>query len=60
MANIEDYKAWKINDLQPKFYTRFMKPLSKIPQYFHGITQEKLELVYTTSNSFNKNQEVEV
>ncbi|AFM02558.1 glycosyl transferase [Bernardetia litoralis DSM 6794] len=59
MANIEDYKAWKINDLQPKFYTRFMKPLSKIPQYFHGITQEKLELVYATSNSY-KNNEVEV
>jgi hypothetical protein len=36
-----------------------MKPLSKIPQYFHGITKEKLELVYAASNSYTNN-EVEI
>ncbi len=33
-ANQEDYRAWKKNDLNPRFYTRFMKPVSKIPQLF--------------------------
>lgn len=32
-ANREDYKAWLINDLRPRFYTRFLKPLRKLAQY---------------------------
>ncbi|RAU83281.1 glycosyltransferase family 2 protein [Pontibacter arcticus] len=33
-ANKEDYQAWVINKLQPRFYTRFLKPLRKISQFF--------------------------
>ncbi|MFD2999132.1 glycosyltransferase family 2 protein [Pontibacter toksunensis] len=32
-ANKEDYSAWRINGLQPRFYTRFLKPLRKLTQY---------------------------
>jgi len=32
-ANIEDRKAWHINDLKPKWYTLLMKPLLKLFQY---------------------------
>jgi glycosyltransferase involved in cell wall biosynthesis len=32
-ANIEDRKAWHINDLSPKWYTLLMKPLLKLFQY---------------------------
>jgi len=32
-ANREDRLAWKMNDLRPKFYTLYLKPLLKIPQY---------------------------
>ncbi|WP_242928048.1 glycosyltransferase family 2 protein [Pontibacter vulgaris] len=32
-ANKEDYKAWIINDLNPRIYTRFLKPLRKIFQF---------------------------
>lgn len=32
-ANKEDMLAWKKNKLQPKFYTRFMKPLRKLEQF---------------------------
>lgn len=32
-ANKEDYSAWHINGLQPRFYTRFLKPLRKLTQY---------------------------
>lgn len=32
-ANKEDYKAWLLNGLKPKFYTRFFKPLRKISQF---------------------------
>jgi glycosyltransferase involved in cell wall biosynthesis len=32
-ANKEDRMAWKMNGLQPKFYTLYMKPLRKIPQF---------------------------
>jgi len=35
-ANKEDRLAWEINGLQPHFYTRYLKPLSKIKQYFSG------------------------
>lgn len=33
-ANHEDRLAWKLNGLKPRFYTLFMKPISKIGQYF--------------------------
>lgn len=33
-ANKEDARAWKKNGLKAKFYTRWMKPLSKVFQYF--------------------------
>jgi glycosyltransferase len=32
-ANKEDRMAWKMNGLQPKFFTLYMKPLRKIPQF---------------------------
>lgn len=32
-ANREDYFAWKKNNLSPRFYTRFMKPLRKLHQF---------------------------
>lgn len=33
-ANIECYKAWGVNNLKINFLRIFLKPLSKIPQYF--------------------------
>ena len=32
-ANREDFMAWKKNNLHPRFYTRFLKPLRKLPQF---------------------------
>lgn len=32
-ANKEDRLAWKLNNLRPYFFTLYMKPLRKIPQY---------------------------
>ena len=32
-ANQEDYQAWRINGLNPPFYTRFLKPLRKLVQF---------------------------
>ena len=32
-ANREDYAAWLVNELQPRFYTRYLKPLRKLVQY---------------------------
>src|ERR1700733_735712 len=32
-ANKEDRLAWKMNGLKPKFFTLYMKPLRKIPQF---------------------------
>lgn len=32
-ANKEDRKAWRMNQLKPKFYTLWLKPLRKIFQY---------------------------
>ncbi len=32
-ANIEDRKAWKINQIRPRFFTLLLKPFSKIFQY---------------------------
>ncbi|HTA26834.1 MAG TPA: glycosyltransferase family 2 protein [Bacteroidia bacterium] len=34
--NVEDRKAWKINNLKPSVFTLFIKPLSKIGQFFKG------------------------
>lgn len=34
VANQEDRKAWKINQLRPRWYTLWWKPLSKIKQLF--------------------------
>lgn len=34
VANQEDAKAWRLNNLKPKFYTRWAKPLSKLKQFF--------------------------
>jgi glycosyltransferase len=33
-ANREDHQAWQINGLKPRFLTRYLKPLRKIPQFF--------------------------
>jgi len=33
-ANKEDARAWKKNGIKPKAYTRWIKPLSKLTQYF--------------------------
>jgi glycosyltransferase involved in cell wall biosynthesis len=32
-ANITDRKAWRVNQLKPHFWTLWMKPLRKLPQY---------------------------
>lgn len=32
-ANLEDRKAWKMNHIRPRWYTMFLKPLSKITQF---------------------------
>ena len=32
-ANKEDRMAWKLNELRPYFFTLYMKPLRKIPQF---------------------------
>ncbi len=32
-ANKEDFMAWKKNNLNPRFYTRILKPLRKLPQF---------------------------
>ncbi len=32
-ANREDRQAWKINGLQPSFYTLWLKPMSKVMQF---------------------------
>lgn len=34
VANWEDRQAWKLNGLQPYFFTAFLKPLRKINQFF--------------------------
>jgi len=33
IANGQDNRAWKKNDLAPRFYTRYLKPLHKISQF---------------------------
>jgi hypothetical protein len=32
-ANREDYQAWLVNDIKPKFYTRYLKPIRKLIQF---------------------------
>ena len=32
-ANMEDRKAWKLNAIQPRWYTLFLKPLRKLNQF---------------------------
>ncbi|MCE7995850.1 MAG: glycosyltransferase [Roseivirga sp.] len=32
-GNSEDFIAWKINDIKPFFFTRFLKPLRKLKQF---------------------------
>ncbi len=39
-ANREDRLAWKINGLRPHFYTLYLKPLSKVGQYWSGIKEK--------------------
>jgi glycosyltransferase involved in cell wall biosynthesis len=34
-ANREDYEAWKLNDLKPYFFTRWLKPLRKVFQFIN-------------------------
>ncbi|MES2732314.1 MAG: glycosyltransferase family 2 protein [Bacteroidota bacterium] len=34
MANKEDYLAWQLNELKPRFYTMWLKPFRKLYQYF--------------------------
>jgi len=36
-ANIEDKMAWKLNGIKPGIFTRFLKPASKIMQYFKKV-----------------------
>lgn len=33
-ANLEDRRAWEINQLKPRFYTLYLKPLRKLLQFF--------------------------
>lgn len=33
-ANLEDRRAWEINELKPRFYTLYLKPLRKLLQFF--------------------------
>lgn len=32
-ANKEDHQAWVMNDLKPMIFTRYLKPIRKIPQF---------------------------
>ena len=34
IANLEDRKAWEVNELKPRFYTLYLKPFRKILQFF--------------------------
>lgn len=33
-ANLEDRKAWMVNNIEPKWYTLYLKPLGKVLQFF--------------------------
>ncbi|WP_161887659.1 glycosyltransferase family 2 protein [Pontibacter russatus] len=32
-ANQEDFRAWQVNGLKPRYYTRFLKPIRKLVQF---------------------------
>ena len=34
-AHKEDYLAWRINNLKPKWYTLILKPVRKIKQFLY-------------------------
>lgn len=34
VANMEDRKAWRVNNLQPNLMTFYLKPIRKVPQFF--------------------------
>jgi len=34
-ANLEDRKAWEVNEIKPKLYTLYLKPIRKIFQFFN-------------------------
>jgi glycosyltransferase len=34
LANMEDRKAWEVNNLHPYFFTLYLKPLRKLKQFF--------------------------
>ncbi len=40
-ANLEDRKAWQINNIQPRFYTLYLKPLRKIFQFLSSNRRSK-------------------
>ena len=42
-ANNEDRRAWTVNGLTPPFYTRYLKPLRKINQYWRRPPERKAE-----------------
>ena len=35
IANKEDARAWRVNGIKARFYTRWLKPLSKITQFIN-------------------------
>jgi len=35
-GNNEDYRAWIRNNIKPKYFTRYLKPLRKIDQFFRS------------------------
>jgi glycosyltransferase involved in cell wall biosynthesis len=41
IANLEDRRAWKMNGLQPYFFTAVLKPLRKINQFFISRSAER-------------------
>lgn len=42
-ANREDFMAWRKNNLHPRFYTRLLKPLRKLPQFFPFLQKKLLK-----------------
>ena len=51
-ANEEDQMSWELNGLKPKFYTVFLKPIRKIPQYFLMPNNES-KLIFSLGNIFS-------
>ena len=42
-ANNEDFLAWKVNGLKPKIYTRFLKPILKLPQWMRSAKPRQIQ-----------------